>query len=163
MEIKEMYYSEDEEIERYIETGFCEKIKEIILSYIKDYNQSDIDNEKLNIIHEIKEGRNSIYLVKELKKSQYEIKVGNEIEEVISSEKLKAISSDIRERYIYEEALMQLSHESKLIPTICPILGIKHANNADISVNISYAKGNKYIYIYLDLIGIIKFKTSVNL
>lgn len=163
MEIKEMYYYEDEKRETYKETGFCEEIKEIILSYIQNYKQSDINDEKRNIINEIQKSGKSIYLVKELKKSQYEIKVENEIKEVINSEKLKDIISDIRERYIYEEALMQLSHESKLIPTIYPILGSKYANNADICVNISYAKGNKYIYIYLDLIGIIKFKTSVNL
>ena len=53
MEIKEMYYYEDEKRETYKETGFCEEIKEIILSYIQNYKQSDINDEKRNIINKI--------------------------------------------------------------------------------------------------------------
>lgn len=163
MIIKEMCYYENTNKEEYKETDFCKVIKEIILSNIKDYKQSDIDNVKSNIINEIKEGRYSLYSVKKLERTEYKIIVGNEIEEVISIEQLKIIIGDIRERYIYEEALMQLFHESKLIPTIYQRLIPKYQNNSDIRVNILSSKGNKYIYIFLDLMGIKEFKTSVDL
>lgn len=163
MEIKEMDYCTKTRREMYIETSFCKSVKQVILSEIKKYNQDDIDKVKIQILDEIKGLQCQKYLVKELSKNKYDIHIADKKTSSIDSEILKEIIRDIKERYIYEEALMQLSHEYKLIPTVYQRLHPIYSNNADISVNIKYNGGSEYIYIYLDLFGIMEFKVSATI
>lgn len=163
MQIKEMYYCIESRRETYIETSFCEFVKEVILSEIKKYNQDDIDKVKIQILDEIKGLQCQKYLVKELSKNKYDIHIADKTTLSIYSEVLKDIIKDIKERYIYEEALMQLSHEYKLIPTLYQRLDTRYSNEADISVNIKHNGGSEYIYIYLDLFGIKEFKVSATI
>ena len=160
MNIKEMEYIEDRKIERYVETEFCFCIRDIILKGVNNYNQEDIDIKKLEILSKIKEFKCSTYYIDEIKTNKYKVTVPNKVDLCSNESFLDVLIKDIKDRYIYEEALMQLVNENKLIPTVYQTQFSMYKNGADISVEINHNSGSEYLYLYLDLLSMIKFRVS---
>ncbi|GKU30439.1 hypothetical protein CFB3_25460 [Clostridium folliculivorans] len=143
--------------EIYTVTDYTKKIYDLIKKGIFNYTKEDIKYFKENILNEIVKKQEEIYIQDDLQ-YKFESRV-NEINKLNELD-LEDIIYAIKERYIIEEALMQLINECKLIPVdnIRPMS--QFLNGADILVDVKHNKGNKCLYFYLDLISTTKFRVS---
>lgn len=163
MKVKEMEWIEEHKVERYVETDFALSVRDYILEHVKKYNQKDINIRKDEIISEIKNNQCATYFVNEIKTTRYETKVVNKNELCVDSLKLKSLIKDIKDRYIYDEALMQLVNENKLIPTAYNRHIPMTMSNADVYVEVRHSKGSENLYVCLDLLCISEFRVSATI
>ncbi|EQK42756.1 hypothetical protein C672_1700 [[Clostridium] bifermentans ATCC 638] len=138
------------------EKKICDTIKGILEENMYNYCQVDIDKHKKQIIEEIEFSKVNTYYSKNIMSNQQFI-----VEGELRTQTLDELVNYIKDRYIYEDALMQLVNESKLIPILCQRPGSCFSNGADIELDFKYGNASSsYIYIYLDLLVFTGFRVS---